>query len=256
MSWLVESAGAMVDQHDGDGFTALLDAAEAGEAEAIRELLRLGADPSATAEGHSAADLADRMGHSDLASELRGERVPTRQLRWMKWFGERWHLAEGPDKEAVLGEYRDHLASLRPDLPPDLLALAEGGGQISLHDAHILVADEDEEAQRIILDFQTEDYFGNAPRGAVPHAVLRLRMVYDGATLITSIRDLKHYVWKSVDVIDGELDRASNGRFEHRLQFERDHPTAVIRFKDATVTVTRYAGGNVEMVPAASFSAE
>ena len=50
LRWLVEDAGADVDELI-DGMTPLMSAAEAGKAEVVRELIRLGADPVQTFGG-------------------------------------------------------------------------------------------------------------------------------------------------------------------------------------------------------------
>lgn len=78
VSWLIKSAAA-VDSADTYGFTALHDAAENGHTTIVNALLKAGADPGAgtTAEidgiaaGTTAADLAEKGGHTAAARALR-----------------------------------------------------------------------------------------------------------------------------------------------------------------------------------------
>jgi hypothetical protein len=78
VNWLIKS-GAALDNADSYGYTALHDAAENGHASIVRALIKAGADATLTttreidgvAVGTTAADLADKGGHSAPAKALR-----------------------------------------------------------------------------------------------------------------------------------------------------------------------------------------
>jgi len=63
--------GADVNAVQQDGYTPLLEAAQAGELETLELLLQYGADPAARREdGQTALDLARQEGHSDIVIRL------------------------------------------------------------------------------------------------------------------------------------------------------------------------------------------
>ena len=67
------AAGADVDATQHGGFTPLHEAAQHGDAEMVELFLSAGADPTVTVEdGGSPADLAEKAGHHDVATRLRG----------------------------------------------------------------------------------------------------------------------------------------------------------------------------------------
>ena len=250
VAWLVEVAGVDVDEAAPGGATPLMSAAESGEIETVRELLRLGADPTRRVGGHSIAEIAEGMDHLDLARELR-DGVPAEPRRWMKWFGSRWHRTDLTleETQAIRADYKRHLQGLLPSLPGDLHALSEAGGLLSLHDAHVLLLDSDAATRRVVVDLETDDYFEEEPRGRVKHATLRVRIVYVGAEIVVPLRPARHrYRTRAADVIDGELDVSDDGRFEHRIQFAASHPTLVVRFSDATMQIIRFANDQARLV--------
>ncbi len=61
------------DRSSEDSTTPLMTAAEAGSLECVELLLRAGADPSLTCDGKTAADLATKHGHTDVAARLSAE---------------------------------------------------------------------------------------------------------------------------------------------------------------------------------------
>jgi hypothetical protein len=252
--WLVEEAGADVDDED-EGLTSLLNAAEAGQTEMVRELIRLGADRDRTYKGQSAADLAAGMGHDALAAELRGEEVEPPQLGWMKWFGDSWNDSWRIDDQdawtahwkATLQSYEAHLAKLLPTLPTDLRCLVEAGGTITLHDAHVKLAQSDAARRRVIIDL--EPYHHSSAL-----EMLRLRLIYADAEVVAPDREqLQRYAVDFADVMNGELDAAAGGRFEHRIQFEMDYPTLVIRFADVRVHIARFGPDGIDVAAPAEF---
>lgn len=81
------AAGDNVNEHGGDGYTALHGAAENGCAENIRLLLAHGADAAIrTSSGKSATDLARQQGHKMIVSLLEPTAIsrPERS-RWKFW---------------------------------------------------------------------------------------------------------------------------------------------------------------------------
>lgn len=65
------SLGAEIDHVDCRPSTPLMDAAEVGSLRAVKELLKLGADPSLeNSDGIMAIDIAYRRGHQDVVREL------------------------------------------------------------------------------------------------------------------------------------------------------------------------------------------
>lgn len=69
---LLGATGQHVDVRDSDDDpTALIDAAEAGSVECVELLLQAGANPSLSANGQTAADLALWHGHAELGQLLR-----------------------------------------------------------------------------------------------------------------------------------------------------------------------------------------
>ena len=254
--WLVEEASADVDESvDGDGLTPLLNAAEAGQTEVVRELIRLGADCRQTYEGESAADIAAGMGFEDLAAELRGEKLEPPRLAWMKWFNENssdaWKIEDssafGAQLRAIEKSYNAHMNRLLPTLPRDLRCLPEAGGRLKLHDADVLLLHSDPAQRRVIVDLE--------PYQPSTHELLRLRIIYTGAEIVAPSREeLRRYKTDRPTVDNGELDFADGGRFEHRIQlWEPLDPTIVIRFADATVRLARFLDDGIELAPATEF---
>lgn len=79
---LEQGATAAADGTSRDTPTALMQAAEAGQQEAVALLLEHGADPAlCDPEGRTAADRATAAGHSDLARRLRTDAEAERILR-------------------------------------------------------------------------------------------------------------------------------------------------------------------------------
>ena len=149
----------------------------------------------------------------------------------MKWFGARWYGAlECEEQRRIEQAYRAHLAALSDALPCDLRCLAEAGGTLTLHDANVLVLCSDDARRQVIIDLKTASYDEGDPRGP-SGTLLYVRITYSNAQIIApGPNELWRYRKELVDVIDGEVDLADDGRFEHRLQFEGDHPTMVLRF--------------------------
>ena len=68
---LLLKAGAAVNERQSGGFTALMAAAQNGDADLLRVLLAHGADPSIKDDqGRTAADIAQAAGHTEVAAEL------------------------------------------------------------------------------------------------------------------------------------------------------------------------------------------
>lgn len=67
---LLLSAGAVATITDGDGWTLIMDAAERGSVAIARELIAAGADVTAMCNGRSAADVARKRGHTEMADWL------------------------------------------------------------------------------------------------------------------------------------------------------------------------------------------
>ena len=87
----------------------------------------------------------------------------------MKWFtrDREYEYVEGepdPTHEA----YRAHIAELRPLLPEGLKRLAEGGGNLSLHDGSFIRASKDpENVETVVVDIRCWDcllYTSPSPR--------------------------------------------------------------------------------------------
>ncbi|KAL4954195.1 ankyrin repeat-containing domain protein [Aspergillus filifer] len=69
---LEKGAAACINTADVDGLTALHIAAQNGDIDRARLLLHHGADTSITSNGATAADLAIKSGHTDVAESIRG----------------------------------------------------------------------------------------------------------------------------------------------------------------------------------------
>ncbi|AVG17491.1 hypothetical protein CFN79_17380 [Chromobacterium vaccinii] len=81
------AAGDNVNEHSGDGYTALHSAAENGCAENVKFLLENGADITIrTASGKSAADLARQQGHKMIATLLEPTAISQPEQPWWKFW--------------------------------------------------------------------------------------------------------------------------------------------------------------------------
>jgi hypothetical protein len=238
LTWLVEAGVVDVDAVE-DDWTPLMVAAEVGQVEAVRELLRLGVDPDRrTEEGRSAEDIAAERGEAAVVSALRGEPAADQRRVWMKWSSRRYMWDGLASEDSLRHAYAEHLRELKPDLPPDLLALSEAGGMLTLHDGRVLkVAGVGQD--RLSLVFEARDW----ERSGTEPPVVVGRISYEQADMVAPEGPGGYqgvYVSRDADILDCELDRAPDGRLEHRIQFERDFPTLVIRFVGASLEIVRF----------------
>jgi hypothetical protein len=169
----------------------------------------------------------------------------------MRWFGEAWQEGTDAERSRVREDYRLHLASLAPNLPASFLLLVEGGGSISLHDGQLLMVFQEEEDDSLVLDIYVgEDH---PPAGSLV-SVLHVRVVYRGAQLMTpQLRELQRLIHtQMIQVLYPELDRADDGRLEHRLSIwkGRDRKTfeIAIQFEHADVVPVRFQGVNATVI--------
>ena len=174
----------------------------------------------------------------------------------MKWFtrDREYEYVEGepdPTHEA----YRAHIAELRPLLPEGLKRLAEGGGNLSLHDGSFIRASKDpENVETVVVDIRCWDM----PEGRLVNNVwiypaLHVRIVYYQATLVQQDRP----EWPAFgdshlahpEILDGELDRSGDDRFVHRMLVWPESAGFIsVEFATAELVAVRFTGAHAEVL--------
>lgn len=170
----------------------------------------------------------------------------------MRWFTDALRTSSESEDRRVVQDYLRHIASLAPSLPKGFRALAEAGGSISLHDGQVLgVFFEEDPDDTLVVDVYTgEDH---PPAGPLI-SVLHVRIVYRGAELVApTLSEMRRLIRSpKTAILDGEVERLSDGRLEHRMSLWTDKHAplrvAIIRFDDAEVVPVRFQGTVVTVV--------
>jgi hypothetical protein len=168
----------------------------------------------------------------------------------MKWFTDEWYQGDLNDAEcaAVEEDYKQHLLEIREALPPGLRQLAEAGGPVSLHDGYFIATTARASGPDLQLDIAT------GPRTDQGQALVHVHLVYRDYELVEP--SAEQLFWRARDpkleILSGEVDVLSDGRFEHRLSTWPERVLVVIRFQSVDVAVVRFFNGTAEtLYPAA-----
>ena len=176
----------------------------------------------------------------------------------MRWFDHSWLIADDAEASRIVVEYRRHLESLAPTLPASFRVLAEAGGSISLHDGQILsIFFEHDSGDTVVLDtYAGEDI----PPDPSLISALHVRIVYHSAVLVApTLGELRALIRSpKTAILDGEVDRTNNGRFEHRLSLWTGKRAPLrevaVQFNGADVVPVRFQGTTATLIGVADAS--
>lgn len=173
----------------------------------------------------------------------------------MKWFTRAWQTGELSDVEweSVNADYEGHVTRLRPSLPSGLRLLAEGGGNLSLHDAWFIDVRWKVGAPGVLFcdvaswDMQKGTLVGNV----WTYPALHVRIGYRNAEMLTpSCEEARKLARRTdVEILYGEIERVEGDRLEHRmLLWPPSAGSFEVRFDDAEVVAVRFDGMAVSVV--------
>lgn len=173
----------------------------------------------------------------------------------MKWFTRDWRAGDpfAPGPSEISRRYWEHVDLLKDRLPPAIRVLAEAGGDVSLRDGRFIqVSKPFWEAAQLIFDIACWDLSGGILRDDIwTYPDLHVRIVYGGAELISPAWDELESLARdpATEILDGEVDIAPDGRFEHRmLLVPKEAPLLAVRFSTADVIPVRFDGASMTVL--------
>jgi hypothetical protein len=175
--------------------------------------------------------------HDELRCRVFGRKIA---LEVMRWFTHDFEYRFLDDADKRHRRYAKHLEALRPELPEGFRMHVAAGGFISLHDA-TFIRTAWQDGRTVVLDMAASGWFADASQAA-----LIVRFVYTGADLVRPKKRRAFYrrvVQAHAEVLYDEIDRAKDGRFEHRmLLWPEKAPEIVVRFEDVQIVAVEFEG--------------